>query len=74
MKGQHKTLPDGTGTGMGQILANNLQKGNFKSNQRGACHMGAVYTAVEVTAKKDCTRLSKAYPTKIIVIINHLFC
>ena len=27
--------------------------------------MGAVYNAVEVTAKKSCTRLSKSYPTKI---------
>ena len=29
MKGQHKTLPDGTGAGMGWILANNLQKANY---------------------------------------------
>ena len=29
MKGHHKTLPDGTGAGMGWILANNLQKSNY---------------------------------------------
>ena len=29
MKGKHKTLPDSTGSGMGWILANNLQKANY---------------------------------------------
>ena len=29
MKGQHKTLPNGTGAGMGWILANNLQKATY---------------------------------------------
>ena len=29
MKGQHKTLPDGTGAGMGWILANNIQKATY---------------------------------------------
>ena len=29
IKGQHKTLPNGTGAGMGWILANKLQKANY---------------------------------------------
>jgi hypothetical protein len=34
MKAQHKTLPDGTGAGMGWILAQNLRKANFVIDKR----------------------------------------
>jgi hypothetical protein len=34
MKAQHKTLPDGTGAGMGWILAQNLRKANFVMDKR----------------------------------------
>jgi hypothetical protein len=34
MKAQHKTLPDGTGAGMGWILAQNLRKANFVMDRR----------------------------------------
>jgi hypothetical protein len=36
MKAQHKTLPDGTGAGMGWILAQNLRKANFVMDKRQA--------------------------------------
>jgi hypothetical protein len=34
MKAQHKTLPDGTGAGMGWILAQNLRKATFVMDKR----------------------------------------
>jgi hypothetical protein len=34
MKAQHKTLPDGTGAGMGWILAQNLRKSNCVMDKR----------------------------------------
>ena len=33
MKEKHKTLPNGTGAGMGLILANNLQKATYIINK-----------------------------------------
>jgi hypothetical protein len=34
LKAQHRTLPDGTGAGMGWILAQNLRKANFIMDRR----------------------------------------
>ena len=74
MKGQHKTLPDGTVAGMGWILANNLQKATYvidknqktyktwKAQQR-TWQGGAVYEKSQVKTKQTCSAHNKLYPT-----------
>ena len=72
-KGHHKTLPDGTGAGMGWILANNLQKATYvidknqqdyktwKAQQR-TLQGGAVYEKSQAKTKQTCSAHNKLYP------------
>ena len=74
MKGQHKTLTDGTGAGMGWILANNIQKATYiidknqkiyktRKAQQRTWQGGAVYENSQVKTKQIGSAHNKLYPT-----------
>ena len=74
MKGQHKTLLDGNGAGMGWILLNTIQKATYvidknqkayktwKAQQR-TWQGGAVYEKSQVKTEQTCSDHNKLYPT-----------